>query len=103
MKLDRNGYRPSLFNTEDGFCYIHKADCVTTVRHEIFGGPYRQISKKYGLWINVCPECHNIGSHSIHSNPENYTFLKVKAQILFEQEYTDEDFITIFGRNYVEE
>lgn len=100
IKLDRNGYRPSLFNTEDGFCYVHGGYCET-VRHEIIGGAGRQLSKKYGLWINVCPECHNIGINSIHMNPAKYQYLKIKAQILFEQEYPGKDFKDVFGRYYL--
>ena len=100
MKLDRNGYRSSLFNTEDGFCYIHKDYCQT-VRHEVLPGMNRSLSKKYGLWINVCPSCHNMSDHSIHSDPESYEYLKAEAQELFEQEYPEEDFMAVFGKNYL--
>ena len=97
MKLDRNGYRASLFNTESGFCYIHRGE-VATARHEILHGANRNNSKRYGLWINVCPDCHKL----VHLEDNGkYLYLKEDAQRLFEEEYPDKDFVAIFGRNYL--
>ena len=100
MKLDRNGYRESLFSTSEDECYLC-GRCVRVERHEIFGGANRSNSKRYGLWINVCPNCHRTDKDSIHLAPEKHTDLKIEAQQLFEEAYIDKDFMSIFGRNYL--
>ena len=57
VKLDKNGYAPSLFVHESFRCYrCHRFG--DTARHEIYGGSRRKASKALGLWVNVCPACH---------------------------------------------
>lgn len=95
----RNGYSKSLFDTEDGTCYIcgFQGD---TARHEVLHGPSRQLSKRTGLWLAVCPRCHM----AIHAEDNGkYLYLKEKAQELFENEYNvdHDEFIRLFGRNYL--
>ena len=97
----KNGYAPSLFNTEDGFCYVHKDYCGTE-RHEIFPKHNRDNSKRYGLWIAVCPMCHRLGEKNCHNESEGeFRYLREEAQQLFEEEYPDKDFLAIFGKNYL--
>lgn len=98
----KNGYKDSLFETEEGRCYLCKYfeedPPITTVRHEIIHGiANRELSKRYGLWINICVPHHE----DIHNNPGEYEFLKEAAQALFEEVYPEEDFLTIFGRKYI--
>lgn len=95
----RNGYGKSLFKTEDGECYIcgYVGD---TARHEIFNASNRQISKRLGTWIAVCPRCHN----EIHADINGrFLWLKEEAQSLFMDEYcvTADEFRKVFGRNYL--
>lgn len=48
VKLDKNGYAPSLFVHEAFRCY--RCGCFgDTARHEIFGGSRRKASKALGL------------------------------------------------------
>ena len=97
--MDRNGYSPSLFTTEPGECYIcgsHRE----TARHEvIFGIASRVLAKRDGLWINVCPECHR----RIHANQSDYLYLKETAQRLFEAQRGHDEWMWVYGRNYLEE
>ena len=52
--MDRNGYNPSILATEDGVCMLCGL-CTDTARHEIFYGTgERSLSKRYGLWVNLC-------------------------------------------------
>ena len=53
---DSNGYNEILFDTEQGKCFNCGRE-VETCRHEIWHGANRQLSKYYGLWINVCVSC----------------------------------------------
>ena len=92
--MDSNGYNPSLFDTEQDVCYNCTMECQT-VRHEVWHGANRQLSKYYGLWINVCPTCHKL----IHREDNGeFFYLKEEAQRLFEKNYPDKDFLKIFGR-----
>ena len=95
--MDSNGYNPSIMDTEDGVCYLHKADCET-VRHEIYGGNGgRKMSKANGFWVNICPFCHRI----VHKKGYEDKKLKLECEIRYlSLGHTVEDFISLVGRNY---
>lgn len=63
--------------------------------HHIFEGKNRNNSTKYGMLVALCNSCHR----KVHKT--NYQGFKQKAQIEFEKEHTREEFIEIFGRNYL--
>lgn len=99
VDLDRNGYAPSIMGV-NGYCFL----CFRTgpfQRHEVFHGANRQKSKKYGLWINVCPECH----HKIHfADGKVDRLLKENGQrqACMVYKWSKADFIKRFGKSYVE-
>lgn len=91
-------YSPSLFPT--GFCFECGMYNIDLARHEIFGGYNRQKSKTTGLWVNLCPRCHEL----VHSNDElmkKYRRIGQRA-IMEEKDWTIPDFIREFGKNYLE-
>jgi hypothetical protein len=97
VPLDSNGYAPSLLRTYPGVCF----ECgrfSDTARHEIFHGPYRAKSKRYGLWVNVCPRCHDF----LHRNGDQA--LKEKAQAEAQRAYgwSVQEFRIVFGKNFCE-
>lgn len=69
--------------------------------HHVFGGPNRKWSEKYGLKIWLCPEHHNMSDAGVHFNKALDLQIKQIAQREFEDTYTREDFMRIFGRNYL--
>ena len=100
-KLDRNGYAKSLLQ-KDSRCYIcgyygHNH------RHEVFGGPLRQKSKRLGMWCHLCPTCHQNGRKAAHRDSATANWLKRKAQAAAMERYrwSTEDFINHFGKNYL--
>lgn len=97
---DRNGYFPSIFPlNEDGTCLICKR-VGDTARHEIFHGPNRQISKRLGAWISVCPACHS----KIHAGDNTeYLWLKESAQRLLEIKIGHREYMRRIGRNYLDQ
>lgn len=80
MKTDRNGYGPSKFELEESTCYLcgHVGDVA---RHEVWHGPNRQRAKQDGLWVTLCPRCHE----AVHkADNTTYMWLKQAAQALWE-------------------
>lgn len=69
--------------------------------HHIFGGSNRKWSEKYGLKIWLCPEHHNMSDNGIHFNKALDLQIKQIAQREFEDTYTREEFMRIFGKNYL--
>jgi hypothetical protein len=101
--LDRNGYGPSLLDTEYGHCYW--CGCYDhTHRHEIYGGTNRSRSQALGLWVNLCVRCHETGRHSVHNCAETNLKLKQIGQETAMAYYgwSNQEFLDRFGRNYVE-
>lgn len=71
-------------------------------RHHIYAGTRRKISEKYGACVMLCYECHR-GKHGAHGTGGIDARLKQEAQVDLMKKYgwTTEEFIKIFGRNYV--
>lgn len=96
---DRNGYVPSIMDTEPGICYLCGAE-GDTVRHEVFyGRKNRRMSKEKGTWVNVCPHCHRI----VHEMPDNGRadrLLKRETYRKFVELHSKEIFFANFGRYY---
>lgn len=70
-------------------------------RHHVFGAANRKWSDKYGLWVYLCPEHHNMSDVGVHFNKQFDNQLKQIAQREFEDTYGHEKFIKVFGRNYL--
>lgn len=70
-------------------------------KHHVFGGPNRKNSEKYGMVIDLCHYCHNEPPYGVHFNHKNDLQLKQKYQRLFAERYPNENFMGIFGRNYL--
>lgn len=93
---DRNGYNKSLFDCEDGVCWLCGA-VTDTVRHEIYRGKNRSNSKKYGLWLAVCPRCHSrLHRHDYEEEMHRIGMCKFIADGVG----TTDDFVAIFGKEY---
>lgn len=70
-------------------------------RHHIFGAANRKHSEKYGLWIWLCPEHHNMSDAGVHFNKALDIQIKQIAQREFEDTHGHEKFMKIFGKNYL--
>ena len=68
--------------------------------HVMHGTANRKLAEKYGLVIWLCPD-HHRGNMSPHHNANiDYAF-KMAAQKKFEQIYSHEEWMEVFGRNYL--
>ena len=96
-----NGYSDSIIPGHDEHrCFLCGQNGRGKMdRHEIFGGAYRQKSKRLGLWVHLCHEpCHMTTVHRLHEGD-----LKEAAQRFAMKRYkwTTDDFIKEFGKNYL--
>ena len=101
-KLDSNGYAPSILHDKP-VCLI--CGRYGTARHEVyFGRAYRAKSKRLGLWVTLCPWCHQNGPTApIHNNRDADLQLKCWAQKKAMEHYgwPEARFIQKFGRSYL--
>ena len=81
-------------------CFVTKST-TNLHKHHIFGGPNRKLSEKYGLWVYLRADWHDMADYGVHFNKELDTKLKIIAQRRFIEEYPHQDFIRIFGKNYI--
>jgi len=98
--VDKNGYNPTILQDKEEFFVSHETSNL--VRHEVFyGTANRKLSKEYGLWVWLKPSWHNMSNNGVHFNKELDLSLKRYAQKKFEEKYSRDEFIKIFGKNYL--
>ena len=104
-KKKYNGYK----DKAERFCYY----CGTPYaeRHEVFGGPLRQISIDYGFQVDLCPDCHKELQENITERAqENLTWkqyyqAKYMAQLMedgAEEKVALRLWMRLIGKNYIE-
>lgn len=77
-------------------CYLCKG--IATEKHEVYnGGGYRDTSKRYGLVVPLCVSCHR----KVHNNASLRKNMKAKVQVIFEREFSHEEYMRLFKKNYV--
>lgn len=98
--LDSNGYAPSIIpENRLGKCYI----CFSTKalqRHEPINAANRQKSKNFGMWVELCDDCHRM----CHQYPRTYgECMKREMQSMAMKKYnwTFEDWHRIWGKSYL--
>lgn len=100
-ELDRNGYAPSILG-DFNFCAICYRGDRPLQRHEVFhndmGGLCRKRSKRYGLWVSICDECHR----QLHKNPSSNLRIKgwAERQARLVYGWSEDDFRRKFGKSY---
>ena len=81
-------------------CYM----CGATVgleEHHIFTSSNRKKSEKYGYKVRLCSNHHRGSPDGIHHNRKFDLLLRRIAQEYFEETNTRQEFINLFGRNYL--
>lgn len=100
----------SIMHERDGTCYLCQRLNGNNYyhgilqEHHVFGGTAnRKLSEQYGLKVYLCIYHHTSGPDAVHMNAENNKILKREAQEIFEKTHTREEFMKIFGRNWLED
>lgn len=71
--------------------------------HEPYGASRRNLCIKHGLQAHLCLTHHRGMKEGVHGgNIALDIKLKRKYQAIFEQTHTREEFIALFGRNYLD-
>lgn len=70
-------------------------------KHHIFGGKNRKLSEKYGLFVWLRPDWHNMSDYGVHFNSTLDSELKQEAQKKFEEIYSRDEFRRLFGKSYL--
>ena len=98
--------KPSLFSDpHDPECWI----CHTRMNlhvHHIYGGVGRRpVSDREGCWLYLCGPHHNMSDHGVHFDKLLDLSIKQECQRRWmkREQATVEDFIGVFGRNYLED
>ena len=95
-------YAPSLFDGQDDTkCYVCEGNQYVQ-RHEIFfGRAYRNKSKQFGLWVNLCMKCHDI----VHFGKDHSLDIQLKqeGQRKFENKFSHQKFMDEFDKNRLED
>lgn len=83
---------------QDGrYCYITgRTDHLD--KHHVFGGPNRKLSDIYGCWVWLN---HDVHMTAHQRQPEMLLQLKRECQERFEEMYSHEAFMKVFGKNYL--
>lgn len=91
----------SIMQENKKICYL--CDGIATEEHHcLHGTANRKLSEKYGLKVYLCHRCHRTGEYAVHRNRETDLRLIRTAQKIFEiQVGSREEFIRIFGKNYL--
>lgn len=69
-------------------------------RHHVMAGSNRKLSEKYGLTVWLCHNCHT-GTKGAQYDRTKGDSLKQDAQRAFEKEYSHEEWMDIFRKNYL--
>lgn len=69
--------------------------------HHMMHGSYRKLADKYGLIIPLCARHHNMSNEGVHFDHAFDEEVKKLAQTKFELIYGHEEWMRVFGRNYL--
>lgn len=100
VKLDRNGYAPSIAY-QTGCCPLCGRRDRPLQRHEAFHGAYREKSKRLGCWLYICDICHD---RVHHKDAALDLYVKRLMQTLATEHYgwNAEQFRKEYGKNYLD-
>ena len=100
----------SILDTQKGICFRCGRYGITE-KHHIFGGvANRRLSEQDGLWVYLCPDCHNRPPNGAHFNPNTALWLHRAGQSAYEEKAAQnglnavearQEFMKRYGKNYL--
>jgi hypothetical protein len=89
----------SILQTEKE-CYITGATSGLH-KHHVYTASRRKASDKWGCWVWLRADWHNLSDYGVHFNKDLDTRLKRECQERFEKLYGHEKFMSVFGKNFL--
>ncbi len=83
-------------------CSYLNGDTRNLHKHHIYAGCNRKNSEKYGFWVWLTPEQHNMSNDGVHFNRDLDLALKSACQEEFEKTHSRAEFMRIIGKNYLD-
>lgn len=73
--------------------------------HVMYGIASRRLSEKWGVWVYLCHKHHNEdhGLFAVHYNRELDRILRSDAERAFIKLHSYEDWMRVFGKNYLDD
>lgn len=96
--MERN---KSILQSDMSRCYVCGKEGHLHIHEVFYGTANRKKSIQYGCYVALCPEHHNRSSWGVHFNKTLDLRLKRECQKAFEGERGHDEFMRIFGRNYL--
>lgn len=90
----------SILTNDMEHCYVCGSP-YTEVHHVFFGTSNRKNSEKYKIVLPLCNAHHTGSSECPHRNKEVDLEYKRMGQQAFERLYGHEEFMRVFGKNYL--
>lgn len=82
-------------------CYICGATENLHRHHVFYGTANRKNSEQYDMVADLCFMHHTGSNFSVHHNHDLDIWLKQRFQMKFEEEHSRQEFMDIFGRNFL--
>jgi hypothetical protein len=82
-------------------CYVTGRTDNLHKHHVFCGNGKRALSEKYGLYVWLRPDWHNMSDYGVHFNSVLDLELKQMAQAKFEETYSRAEFVRLFGKSYL--
>ena len=101
VRLDRNGYAPSIIQEDISCCWLCGCKDQKLDRHEPFNGPNRVKSKALGMWVVLChTRCH---FGKAHKDKRLDAIMKryMQKRAMEYYNWTTQEFIRRFGKNWL--
>lgn len=83
-------------------CFVCGSVRELQLHHIMHGNANRRLSTRYQLTCWLC-RTHHTGRFGVHSNAELNKRLQAEAQTAFEKTHTHEEWMKIFGKNYLQD
>ena len=81
-------------------CFLCGSRWHLELHHIMHGTANRRLATLYGLTCWLCRN-HHTGAHGVHNNAALNRRLQATAQMAFEKTHTRQEWMKIFGKNYL--
>lgn len=79
-------------------CFVSGSRINLDLHHCMHGGANRKLADKYGLWVWLR---HDIHMRLHNSDKQLDKMLEKAAQEAFEEKYSHEEWMAVFGKNFL--